>query len=77
MFSYSNIQEKIGSSIYEKDKEEMEDFNILKYQILSGNNNRKLLKQIKKIYPQIYQRKQDSRTRKKRYPIVYWKGNGN
>ena len=45
---YSNIQEKIGSSIYQKDKEEMEDFNILKYQILSGNNNRKLLNQMKK-----------------------------
>ena len=43
---YSQINELIGSGFYDKEKEE---FELLKYQVLSGNNNRSLLTKLKKM----------------------------
>jgi len=46
---FSGIKEKIGSGIYSREKEEHKEFELLKYQILSGNNSRKGLEKFKKL----------------------------
>merc|ERR1712070_1202839 len=46
---FAGIKEKIGSGIYSKEKEEQKEFELLKYQILSGNNSRKGLEKMKRL----------------------------
>ena len=46
---FAGIKEKIGSGLYSKEKEEQKEFELLKYQILSGNNSRRGLEKMKKL----------------------------
>lgn len=46
---YAGIKDKIGSGIYSKEKEEQKEFELLKYQISSGNNSRKGLEKMKQL----------------------------
>ena len=46
---FAGIKDKIGSGLYSREKEEQKEFELLKYQILSGNNSRKGLEKMKRL----------------------------
>ena len=46
---YSGIKKLIGTGMISKEQEEQKEFDLLKYQILSGNNSRKGLEKMKRF----------------------------
>ena len=54
---FAGIREKIGSGLYSREKEQEKEFELLKYQILSGNNSRQGLKKMQKYIHQYLKEK--------------------